>query len=389
MKIRFTIDDIAAARDAGAIDAATFERLSQFLASRQARLPRRRRPRTPRYDVVNLLWYAGRADRARRHGHVLDDGLRPMGRQGAARHGDRLRRLFAFAGAYLWRKRGLHTPGGLLIACAVGMTPLAIFALQSMFDASPAGEARPYRDFYVWIKSSWLPMELGTIAAALLALFAFPFPFLVMIIAFALWFMSMDLTPWLMGGAGIFMGSARDVSMYFGLAVLAVAWLVDLKRWRNGDFAFWLHLFGLMAFWGGLTAQHSGDELGKALYCAINVGLIFLSMFLMRRAYAVFGAVGVTTYLGYLASSVFKDSILFPFALSGIGVLLIVFGLLFHRYGATIGETIGELLPAHLRGFRPAHAREPGVSHGRRSAELRTLVGEPRIDCALGGCGLI
>ena len=31
-------------------------------------------------------------------------------------------------------RRGLRTPGGLLITCAVGMAPLAIFALQSMFD---------------------------------------------------------------------------------------------------------------------------------------------------------------------------------------------------------------------------------------------------------------
>jgi hypothetical protein len=238
------------------------------------------------------------------------------------------------------------------------MAPLAIFALQSMFGVSPAGEARPYGDFYVWIKSSWLPMELGTIGAAAVALLAFPFPFLVMIIAFSLWFMSMDLTPWLMGVQEFSWDQRASVSMYFGLAVLAVAWLVDLKRWRGGDFAFWLHLFGLMAFWGGLTSQHSGDELGKALYCAINVALIFLSVFLMRRAYAVFGAVGVTIYLGYLASSVFQDSILFPFALSGIGVLLIVFGLMFHRYGAAVGAEIGELLPNHLRGLRPAHARE-------------------------------
>ncbi|MGZ9116493.1 MAG: hypothetical protein ACXW3V_06065, partial [Methylocystis sp.] len=58
MKIRFTIDDIAAARDAGAIDAASFERLSQFLASRRAALAEAT-SQAPRYDVVNLLWYAG------------------------------------------------------------------------------------------------------------------------------------------------------------------------------------------------------------------------------------------------------------------------------------------------------------------------------------------
>ena len=62
--------------------------------------------------------------------------------------------------------------------------------------------------------------------------------------------------------------------------MLIAAWAVDLRRWRGGDFAFWLHLFGLMAFWGGLTEQHSGAEFGKAIYCLVNVALIFLALFL-------------------------------------------------------------------------------------------------------------
>jgi hypothetical protein len=130
-----------------------------------------------------------------------------------------------------------------------------------------------------------------------------------------------------------------------------------LQRWKNGDFAFWLHLFGLMTFWGGLTAQHSGSEFGKVIYCLVNVGLIFLALFLMRRAYAVFGGIGVTIYLGYLANEVFKDSILFPFALSAIGLAFIGAGLVFHYRGRAIGEALGEALPSRLREFRPVHAR--------------------------------
>ena len=357
MRTHISAIDLAAARDAGVIDAATFERLTQFVATRTTVDPASHQ--APRYTFVNVLWYAGALIVMSAMGMFSTLAFGLWGERALFTTALIYAAAFLAAGDYLWRK-GLRTPGGLLVTCAVGMAPLAIFALQALLGHSPVDSGHAFREFHEWIKSSWMPMELGTIAAALLALVFYPFPFLVMIIAFCLWYMSMDLTPWLMGkGTESFTWEQRAaVSMYFGLAILALAWLVDLKRWKNGDFAFWLHLFGLLAFWGGLSAQHSGSEFGKAIYCVINIGLVLMSLFLMRRAYAVFGAIGVTFYLGHLSYEVFKDSILFPFALSGIGVLLIAAGLMFHKYGGAISETLDELLPAHLRGLRPAHARD-------------------------------
>src|SRR5262249_58406145 len=155
----------------------------------------------------------------------------------------------------------------------------------------------------------------AAIVAAVIALRYYPFPFIVMIIAVALWFMSMDLTPWVFGRAEFTWEERRAVSMWFGLAVLVVAWLTDQRK-RGGDFAFWLHLFGMMAFWGGLSLTNSGSELGKFLYALINVGLLLLSVLLGRRVYAVFGTLGIAGYLGHLSYKVFKDSLMFPFALT-------------------------------------------------------------------------
>ena len=88
-----------------------------------------------------------------------------------------------------------------------------------------------------------------------------------LIIAFVLWFMSMDLTPWIFGRSEFTWDERRIVSLWFGLAVLVVAYVVD-RRERGGDFAFWLHLFGLMAFWCGLSLTNSGSEDGQATLCA-------------------------------------------------------------------------------------------------------------------------
>ena len=63
-------------------------------------------------------------------------------------------------------------------------------------------------------------MEIAAIVAAVIALRFYPFPFIVMIIAFALWFMSMDLTPWIFGRSEFTWEERRAVSMWFGLGVL-------------------------------------------------------------------------------------------------------------------------------------------------------------------------
>ena len=77
--------------------------------------------------------------------------------------------------------------------------------------------------------------------------------------------------------------SRRAVSQWFGLGMILLAWLVDVSKARHGSFAFWLHLFGILTFWGAVTASHSDSEIAKAVYGALNVCLILLSVFLGRR----------------------------------------------------------------------------------------------------------
>ena len=111
-----------------------------------------------------------------------------------------------------------------------------------------------------------------------------------------------------------------------------------------------------MTFWGGITATSNGTALTKALYCAMNVGFLFLAVFLGRRVFAVFGTIGIAIYLGDLAQKVFKDSLLFPFALSLIGVGIIALGLYYHRHQSAIGAWFDQRLPAALKRLRPANA---------------------------------
>lgn len=348
--------DLRAAAKAGVIDSASAEKLIAFLAKRE--------PGTAsggvapsKFDAAHLLWYAGALIVIGAMGFFSTLAYSQMGGAALTATAIVYAVVFAIAGHHFWHKSDLQTVGGLLVTIAVSMAPLAIYGIQEEFGWwGKFGNPGSVHDFYAWIKGSWVFMEIGAVIAGAVALRFYRFPFIVAVIAVALWFMSMDIVPWIAGNAHPDFELKRKVSIWFGLAVLVVAVFVDY-RGCDTDFAFWLHLFGLMAFWGGITAAQSSSEFGKAMYCVLNVALLIVAVILMRRAYAVFGALGITAYLSHLAEVVFKDSLLFPFALSLIGIAVIAAGLLYHRKQAAIGAWLTENMPQTLLRLRPAHAR--------------------------------
>jgi hypothetical protein len=350
--MRYSSDDLRAAAAAGAINSGQLDALLAFLATRQPA------PATsaPKFDVVHLLWYMGALVVISAMGLFSTLAFSQMGGPALTATALVYAALFTGAGHYLWTVRKLRPPGGLLIAIAVSMIPLAVYGVQDSYGAwSQFGKPGTVRDFYVWIKGSWIFMEIATIAGALVALRFYRFPFIVFIMAFALWFMSMDIVPWITGSPFGNWETSRRVSVGFGLAIIAAAVIVNMRQ-RTGDFAFWLYLFGVMTFWGGITASSYGTPVDKALYCALNFGFLLISAFLGRRVFAIFGTVGIAFYLGDLADKVFKDSMLFPFALSLIGIGIIAFGLYYHRHQGSISTWVERILPESLKRLRPANA---------------------------------
>src|SRR5256886_14624875 len=61
-------------------------------------------------------------------------------------------------------------------------------------------------------------------------------------------------------------------------------------------------------------------------YCLINLGLMLVAVLLQRKTFMVFGAIGVYSYLGHLAFDVFRKSLLFPAALTALGIAIIAAG---------------------------------------------------------------
>jgi hypothetical protein len=316
-----------------------------------------RAPDHPRFDAAHVAYYFGALIVIGAMGWFMTTAWEQLGGLGLSAIALAYAAAFVLTGRTLWDREHLIVPGGLLFTMAVCMTPLVVYGLERALGIWPQGDPGVYRGYHEWVKGSWLLMELATIVAGAVALRLRRFPFLTAPIAFSLWYMSMDLTPILFGKSDFTWEQRQWVSAWFGLAMLLVAYLVDLRDRAQEDLAFWGYVFGLMAFWGGLSSMEGGSELAKLTYCLINVGLIGLSVLLRQRVFAVFGAFGVLGYLGYLSYRVFQDSVVFPFVLSAIGILVIYLGVIYQRNGGAIEAFAQAHLPVAVRNLVPVRAR--------------------------------
>jgi hypothetical protein len=261
--------------------------------------------------------------------------------------------VLIYAGAGLWltefflKRLDLKIPAGITATFVVVLTPLAVFGFQAGMGWWSGGHE--YRDYHRYIDWSWLFMELATLASGAVMLWRYRLPFLVMPVAATLWYMSMDLAPFLFGEEYVAWELRKWVSLWFGLLIALLAFWVDIRNQSSRDFAFWLYIFGVTAFWSGLSLMESESEWSKLLYCMVNIAMIFTGAILGRRVFVVFGGLGVAGYLGYLAYEVFENSLLFPIALTLIGLAIVWLGILWQRHEQPVSDRLRRLLPTPLR----------------------------------------
>lgn len=332
-------NDLQAAVTNGLLRDDQLEQLWAFLAERQRD--------KPGFNFIHILYYLGGLIAISAMTLFMTLGWESFGGWGI------FFIALAYAGAGLWlthyflSQPHLKIPAGITATFVVALTPLAVYGLQTALGFWAEGYV--YRDYHVWIDWRWLLMELATLATGAVMLWRYRLPFLVMPVAVTLWYMSMDLAPFLAGGEDFDWAWRKLVSLWFGLLMVLLALWVDIRSRPEQDYAFWLYLFGVIAFWGGLSLMKSDSELGKLLYFGINLFMIFVGAVLSRRVFAVFGSLGGAGYLGYLAYHVFEDSLLFPFVLTLIGLGVIYLGILWQRREQAISARLQSWLPAAWR----------------------------------------
>lgn len=257
--------------------------------------------------------------------------------------------FYAAAGlkiTHVFSVKNLAIPAGICATFVVCLTPLAIYGFQQWLGLWPDGSV--YKDYHRYIKWHWLPMELGTLAIGAIIAWRYKYPFLIMPIAVTLWYMTMDITAMISGG-DMTWELRKLVSLYSGLFMIGLAFRVDIKSRHKADYAFWIYIFGVSAFLGGLSSLNSDNELSKFIYFCINLLMIGVGVLLIRRVFVVLGALGSCGYFSHLASDVFNDSWLFPITLTVIGLGIIYLGILWQKHEKAITQKSRLLLPESLR----------------------------------------
>lgn len=242
----------------------------------------------------------------------------------------------------------LRIPAGIMATFTLALVPLVVYNIQFLLGLTPDSSYQ-YSDFHYWVNWYWVNMELATLVVGAVMFYFYRFPFLLFPIAVVLWYMSMDLWPFLFNIHDYSFFHHALFTMFFGLVILAIAVYIDFKFDDNTqDYAFWLYIFGVMTFWGGLSSQSSDSELSKFIYCMINVLMIFVGALLNRRVFAVFGVLGILGYLTHLSFTVFANSLGFPIVLIFIGVIVIFMAAFFTRIENKLNQFMRPYIPKKI-----------------------------------------
>jgi hypothetical protein len=343
--MRLTRPTLDEAVNAGLLDAKQAAALWDFLQHQE--------PVSPSFKPAHILYYLGGLIAMGAMPVFLSLGWERLG--GGA--------VMAIALAYcavatlltewLLARHRLAIPAGIAATFAVVMVPVAVLGVQQLWSLwAPEGAAA-----WIWpvrqsdLDGRLLMMQCATLLAAGMALWRYRLPFLVMPVALTLWFISMDLTRIFMGAPSfvVFSRPGDVVSVCLGVVITVLAVYVDVRFSKTKDFAFWLYLLGVLSFWCGLCSLVWDSHLHNFLYACVNLLLIAMGAALSRRVFAVVGAIGVASYLGYVSHTLFAGSLLFPVALTLLGLAVVVAGVVWQRHEAAWGERLRGFLPEAVR----------------------------------------
>lgn len=233
---------------------------------------------------------------------------------------------------YVLQRKDFRIAGGLLIFVGTGIAPLFVYTVQRALGIWPDDSRYAYKDFYQIVAQTWILLEIVSITVAAIVIWRVRFPLISLLISFWTWFLSMDLIHW-MAQSDYWTWSETEqiVGALMGAGMLILGFF--LQRKTKQDYSFWLYLFGhiiLFTHFSALALEKEG--LLGIIYFVVYLSFVVASVWLQRRVFLVFGALGSYAYLSYLAFRVFEGALGFAFALAGIGLIIVLSAVGYQKY---------------------------------------------------------
>lgn len=338
--------DIDRAVKAGIISAEQAESIKALSSSHQETLHQ-----TPRFIPLHILYYVGGLIAIGAMTIFINLGWESFGGWGVLSI-SLFYALVLLLIVPVLERRGLTLPAGMATTFVVCLTPLAMYGLQIGMGWWPTDSpnAEAFRDFHRVIQWHWVYLELATLLVGAIMLWRYRYPFLVMPIAVTLWYMSMDvaamLSPQDMGFT-----VRSQVSLAFGLGMIVLALWVDFQSQPKQDYPFWLYLFGVLTFWGGLHMLSNETPEYAFIVFLCSLVLLVIGALIRRKVFVVFGAFGLFRYLNYLAWFIFEDSWGYPITLTLIGAGIVGLGIYWQQHEHQLHAALQERLPSPLQRF--------------------------------------
>ena len=236
--------------------------------------------------------------------------------------------LFAGTARWLDRER-FRAAAAIAILLVVGMTPIITWSLVSLaglWDLYPAGRRPLYFEPFdpVWSQLRWLPIDLATILAALIALRrvrlgVLALPIAAGLAAAASHIIVLFIEPEFANALG------GRLPFLLATSLFAIAYAVDVRTADGEDYAVWFYIAAIVSLMIALGGFWSDSAVIAAHSTLLAATILAFGAVRLRRRILLFAAfIGFVAYLAYLAFDVFEDAVAFPVALATIGIIVIL-----------------------------------------------------------------
>ena len=265
----------------------------------------------------------------------------------------------AFVGAARWlirqRFRTAASFATVLVVATVPVLAWSVINLAGWWYEPPNAYLNLNSD--VRLMTRWIPIDIATLVAALIALRLVRFSLLSAGAAISFWYLVLHLAPMVIGKR-LVMSTEGWTALVIGACLLTCGGVVLVfQRGQQADedsedYAFWPFVIGFFAL-GMATVELWPSHRSVVPHAMLAAGLVSvaLSLRIRRREFLVAGAVGFVGYLAWLAFDVFRQTLGFPIVLAGFGLTVILLAVWVQRRypellrGKEAGVRTGGLTP--------------------------------------------